>query len=239
MKAAPDPERRRTRRELMKMAPLAAAGLLFSDSVRRSLVMGGLSVSDAVSGALFRRSHLAPTFSDRDVTPLDRYPLNSYLADDPQVDLDSWRLTVAGLVKSPGAFTLDAIRGLPKIVQNTQHVCVEGWSVVGNFGGARGSDVLALLGADVTARIVEVQCADDYYESIDMASMLHPQTLFCYEMYGQPLPRTHGAPLRLVMPTKLGYKQAKYIVGLRVTNVLSPDRLGYWEDQGYSWHGGL
>ena len=66
-----------------------------------------------------------------------------------------------------------------------------------------------------------------------MATMLHPQTLFCYEMYGQPLDRGHGAPLRLQMPTKLGYKQAKYLDTIRVTNVLKAGKRGYWEDQGY------
>ncbi len=71
-----------------------------------------------------------------------------------------------------------------------------------------------------------------------MASARHPQSLLCYEMYGQALSRGHGAPLRLVMPTKLGYKQAKYVVALNVTSVLS-SRRGYWEDQGYPWHGGL
>ena len=98
--------------------------------------------------------------------------------------------------------------------------------------------MLAWVGADRGARYLEVACADDYYESIDIASACHPQSLFCYEMYGEPLSRTHGAPLRLVMPTKLGYKQAKYIVGLRVSNVL-PARRGYWEDRGYGWYGGL
>ena len=65
-----------------------------------------------------------------------------------------------------------------------------------------------------------------------MATALHPQTLLCYEMYGQPLTREHGAPLRLKIPTKVGYKQAKYLTDLKVTNVL--ERVGYWEDQGYS-----
>ena len=96
-----------------------------------------------------------------------------------------------------------------------------------------------LIGANTGAKFLEVECADDYYESIDMASALHPQSLFCYEMYGQPLDRGHGAPLRLQMPTKLGYKQAKYLDTIRVTNVLKPGKTGYWEDQGYSWFGGL
>jgi DMSO/TMAO reductase YedYZ molybdopterin-dependent catalytic subunit len=220
------------------MAPLAAAGLLLHGRTRESLLQHGLALSDNVSGALFRRSHLAPTFADSDLTPLDRFPLNSYLVHDPEVDLDRWKLEVSGLVRSPGEYTLDSIRALPKVVQNTQHVCVEGWNVIGNFGGARVSDFLASVGADPSARFLEIECADDYYQSVDLASVTHPQSLFCYEMYGQPLMRTHGAPLRLVMPTKLGYKQAKYIVGLLVTNVLS-SRRGYWEDQGYSWHGGL
>jgi DMSO/TMAO reductase YedYZ molybdopterin-dependent catalytic subunit len=116
---------------------------------------------------------------------------------------------------------------------------VEGWDVIGNFGGTRASDFLRAIGADASARFLEAECADGYYESIDMETMLHPQTLFCYEMYGKPLDRGHGAPLRLQMPTKIGYKQAKYLVTIRVTNVLQADKRGYWEDQGYSWYGGL
>src|SRR5262245_39045086 len=228
----------RTRRELLKMAPLAAVGFLATSASRSWLMSSGLALADSASHALFRSRHPAPSSSDRDVTPLERFPLNSYLVDDPEVDLEGWRLRVSGLVGREEEYTLDAIRSLPKIVQNTTHVCVEGWSVIGNFGGARVSDFLDRIGADPGARFLEVECADDYYESIDMASARHPQSLLCYEMHGQPLTREHGAPLRLVMPVKLGYKQAKYIVALRVTRVLS-GRLGYWEDRGYSWHAGL
>jgi DMSO/TMAO reductase YedYZ molybdopterin-dependent catalytic subunit len=114
---------------------------------------------------------------------------------------------------------------------------VEGWDVIGRFGGARLSDFLQMIGADTTARFVYVECADDYYESLDMATALHPQTLLCYEMYDRPLTREHGAPLRLQIPTKVGYKQAKYLTDLKVTNVLT--RVGYWEDQGYSSFYGL
>ena len=130
------------------------------------------------------------------------------------------------------------MQALPKLTQNTRHVCVEGWDAIGNFAGTRISDFLASVGADPKAKFLAVQCADDYYESMDMASAMHPQSLLCYEMYGKPIDRGHGAPLRLQLPTKLGYKQAKYITKLEVTNVLRPER-GYWEDQGYSWYGGL
>jgi len=158
---------------------------------------------------------------------------------DPGVDLEKWTLTVSGLVQRPGDYKMDQIQAFPKVVQNTRHVCVEGWDVIGNFGGTRASDFLRWVGADPSARFLEVTCVDGYYESIDMATVLHPQTLFCYEMYGKPLDRGHGAPLRLQMPTKIGYKQAKYLDTIRVTNVLQGDRSGYWEDQGYSWYGGL
>ena len=138
----------------------------------------------------------------------------------------------------PGAYTLDQIRALPKITQNTRHVCVEGWDVVGRFGGARLSDFLSLVGARPGSRYLTMTCADDYYESLDMATAMQPQSLLCYEMYDRPLDRGHGAPLRLNLPTKLGYKQAKYLMTLEVTDVL-PVRNSYWGDEGYSWYGGL
>jgi DMSO/TMAO reductase YedYZ molybdopterin-dependent catalytic subunit len=229
---------RTTRRELLKMTPLLGAAALLHPGARQAIVDRGLSLSDAASAATFRGAHLAPTFDDRAVTPLDRYPLNSYLVDDPEVDLDAWRLEVSGLVRRVQSFTLDELRQMPKVTQNTRHICIEGWDVIGNYGGVRIADLLAVVGAESSARFIEVACADDYYESIDLDSARHPQSLLCYEMYGQPLTREHGAPLRLVLPTKLGYKQAKYLVGLRVTNVLTARR-GYWEDQGYSWYGGV
>jgi DMSO/TMAO reductase YedYZ molybdopterin-dependent catalytic subunit len=233
-----EPSPKRTRRELLKMAPLLGASALFFPSGREWIVSHGLRLADAASEATFRSGHLAQTFDDRAVTPIERFPFNSYLDDDPGVDLDTWRLTVEGLVQHAGDYTIDTIRQLPRIAQNTRHVCVEGWSVIGAFGGARLADFLDRVGADPAARFVEVSCADDYYESIEMAAARHPQTLLCYEMYGQPITREHGAPVRLTIPTKLGYKSAKYLMTLRVTNVLTA-RQGYWEDQGYSWHGGL
>src|SRR5262245_46065290 len=226
------------RRELLKMAPMAAAGALLHPAALDWALRSGLTLSDGVSELTFRSTVLAPTFGDREVTPLDRYPINSYLAGDPEVDLDEWRLEVSGLAQRAGDYTLDDFRRLPKVVQNTRHLCIEGWDVIGNYGGVRVADVLDEVGADPNARYLEIACADDYYESIDMASACHPQSLLCHEMYGEPLTREHGAPLRLVMPVKLGYKQAKYIVGLRVTDVLQARR-GYWEDRGYSWYGGL
>lgn len=225
------------RRELLKMTPLLLGGAFFFPSVREHLLNAGLHFSDRASAALFGHSRRL-TFADSEVVPFARFPYNYYDVLDPQVDLARWTLTVAGDVQHPGEYSLAQIASLPKITQNTRHVCVEGWDVVGNFGGTRISDFLRMVGASPSARFIEVECSDDYYESIDMESALHPQSLLCYEMYGKPLDRGHGAPLRLQMPTKLGYKQAKYLETLRVSSVLGTQR-GYWEDQGYSWYGGL
>jgi DMSO/TMAO reductase YedYZ molybdopterin-dependent catalytic subunit len=225
------------RRELLKLTPVIALGAFAIPKVQAPLLKAGLGFSDWVSAGLFRRGHLAPTFSGAELTPFDKFPINDYDVDDPGVDLEHWNLAVTGAVQKPGDYALAHVQALPKITQNTRHVCVEGWDVIGNFSGARLSDFLTMIGADTTARFITVKCADDYYESLDMATALHPQTLLCYEMYGRPLTREHGAPLRLTIPTKIGYKQAKYLTEMSVTNVLQ--QVGYWEDQGYSEFYGL
>ncbi len=229
--------KRMNRRELLKLAPVLALGAFAIPKFQTSLLKKGLAFSDWASARLFREGHLAPTFADAELAPFSKFPINGYDVEDPQVDFDKWTLTVTGAVQKPGDYTLAQIQTLPKFRQNTRHVCVEGWDVIGRFGGARLSDYLQMIGADLTSRFVTVECADDYYESLDMATALHPQTLLCYEMYDQPLSREHGAPLRLQIPTKVGYKQAKYLTDLKVTNVL--ERVGYWEDQGYSEFYGL
>ena len=226
-----------SRRELLKVAPVLMLGAFAIPALRDGLLKRGLGFSDWASQWIFRRGHLAPTFADSALTPFDKFPINDYDVDDPEVTFDSWSLAVSGLVQKPGEYRLEQIQKLPRVRQNTRHVCVEGWDVIGRFGGARLSDFLTMIGADTSARFITVACADDYYESLDIETALHPQTLLCYEMYDQPLTREHGAPLRLNIPTKIGYKQAKYLTGLKVTNVLN--KVGYWEDQGYSEFYGL
>jgi len=229
--------RQMNRRELLKLTPVIALGAFAIPALREPLLKQGLRFSDWASGKLFRSAQLAPTFADSAVTPLEKFPLNGYDVDDPGVIFENWTLSVSGAVEKPGEYSLSQIQALPRTRQNTRHVCVEGWDVIGRFGGTRLSEFLNRIGADTTAPFITVSCADDYYESLDMATALHPQTLLCYEMYDRPLTREHGAPLRLNIPTKIGYKQAKYLTELKVTRVL--DRVGYWEDQGYSWFYGL
>jgi DMSO/TMAO reductase YedYZ molybdopterin-dependent catalytic subunit len=225
------------RRELLKLTPVLALGAFAFPKLRAPLLKEGLAFSDWASAKMFRQGHLATTFDDSAVAPLDKFYVNTYDVDDPHIDLAKWTLKVDGAVQTPGEYSLDRIKALPKLTQNTRHLCVEGWDVIGRFGGARLSDFLAMIGADTTARFLYVECADDYYESLDMATALHPQSLLCYEMSDRPLTREHGAPLRLRIPTKIGYKQAKYLTSLSVTNVLQG--AGYWEDQGYSEFYGL
>jgi DMSO/TMAO reductase YedYZ molybdopterin-dependent catalytic subunit len=221
-----------SRRELLKLTPAVVLGAFAIPQLQKPLLKAGLDFSDWASARLFRSGHLAPTFADTDLTPFAKFPINDYDVDDPEVDFEKWTLKVAGSVQRPGDYTLAQIRALPRVTHNTRHVCVEGWDVIGRFGGVRLSDFLNTIGADPTARFVTVECADDYYESLDVATAMHPQSLLCYEMYGQPLTREHGAPLRLSIPTKIGYKQAKYLTDLKVSHVLQ--KVGYWEDQGYS-----
>ncbi len=228
---------RMSRRELLKVAPVAALGAFAIPGAQEKLLRWGLGFSDWMSGGLFRKGHLATVFPDSEVAPFEKFPINGYDVDDPGVDLENWTLTVSGGVQKPGEYRLSQIQALPRIRHNTRHICVEGWNVIGRFGGARFSDFLDMVGADPTARFVAVTCADDYYESLDMSTARHPQTLLCYEMYDQPLTRAHGAPLRLNVPTKIGYKQPKYLTTLKVTNIL--EKVGYWEDQGYSSFYGL
>ena len=226
-----------SRRELLKLTPVLALGAFAIPGLQEGLLKQGLRFSDWSAARLFRTGHRAPTFDDAEVAPFETFPINGYDVDDPGVDLENWTLSVSGAVEKAGEYKLSTVQALPRVRQNTRHICVEGWDVIGRFGGTRLSDFFKLVGADTTARFITVKCADDYYESLDMATALHPQTLLCYEMYDQPLTRAHGAPLRLQIPTKVGYKQAKYLMELKVTNVL--DKVGYWEDQGYSWFYGL
>jgi DMSO/TMAO reductase YedYZ molybdopterin-dependent catalytic subunit len=227
-----------TRRELLKLSPLLLLGGFALPSWREGWVAAGLEWSDRASALVFRQRHLATTFRDDQVVPLEQFPYNFYDVVEPEIDFENWKLHVGGSVSKPDAYSLEQIRTLPIVRQNTRHVCVEGWDVIGRFGGARISDVLTMIGADPSARYITVTCADGYYESLDIETARHPQSLLCYEMYDQPLDRGHGAPLRLLLPTKLGYKSAKYLMTLEVTHVL-PERAAFWSDQGYSWYAGL
>ncbi|MBI1804284.1 MAG: molybdopterin-dependent oxidoreductase [Ignavibacteriae bacterium] len=226
------------RRKILQLAPLALlAGCDYSAGGRTtSFLRTFQQFNDWVQSKVFDPNKLAPEYSDNDLTPEDGFRINGYDTDRPDIDIEKWTLTVQGHVQKPGEYTLQQITSLPKRVMNTRHCCVEGWSMIPKWGGTSLRNLLELAGADITAKYVAVECGDDYNTSFDMTSVLHPQSILCYEAYNKPLVLEHGAPVRIVMPTKLGYKSAKWIHTLTVTNE-KPG--GYWEDQGYDWFAGL
>ena len=191
--------------------------------------------NDEVQAALFDPHTLAPTFPASAITRPPRFNAFYGIDQAPRVDLATWRLGLTGRIGDKRPWRLAELRALPQESQITRLVCVEGWRVVGQWGGVPLGHFLRRVNADLKARYVSFHCADGYYESIDMASALHPQTILALDFLGAPLTAPFGAPVRLRIPTKLGYKNPKSIVALGVTNTFPS---GYWERQGYNWFGG-
>ncbi|MCA3243904.1 MAG: molybdopterin-dependent oxidoreductase [Alphaproteobacteria bacterium] len=193
--------------------------------------------NDHAQAKLFDPTKLAPTYTLNDLT--EPFPFNAYygIEDVPVVDGSTYALEVSGLVRDRRAWRLSDLRALPQESQITRHICVEGWSAIGQWGGVRFAHFLERIGADLTAKYVGFVCADDYYTSIDMPTALHPQTLLALTTGPtlQPLPPADGYPLKLRIPTKLGFKNPKHIMAITATNRYPG---GYWEDQGYNWFSG-
>ncbi|EOV0906436.1 molybdopterin-dependent oxidoreductase [Edwardsiella piscicida] len=191
--------------------------------------------NDRVQGWLFSGQRLAPEYTQREITR--PFPFNAFYGEEdiPDIAGDDYRLEVRGLVRDTRSWRLAELYQLTQHEQITRHICVEGWSAIGRWGGVRFADFLRLIGAQTQAKYVSFRCADDYYTSIDMASALHPQTIMALSWDGQRLPPEYGYPMKLRIPTKLGYKNPKHIVSIEITNRFPG---GYWEDQGYNWFGG-
>ena len=148
-----------------------------------------------------------------------------------------WKLEVGGVVRTPLSLTLSDLASLPRVGYRLDHFCVEGWTAVATRTGVRLSDLAKLAGVDRTATYVDFQSFDDgYHESWDIESAMHPQTLIVYAQDGRYLNAAWGAPARVYSPTKLGYKNTKYLTRI----MFMPSRNGgYWSDQGYEWYGGV
>jgi DMSO/TMAO reductase YedYZ molybdopterin-dependent catalytic subunit len=190
--------------------------------------------NDEVQAGLFSRRNLAKTYPVAAVTK--PYRFNAYYEEWQVRETPAdWRLELSGLVADKAPWTIDKLRALPRETQVTRHICIEGWSQIGQWSGVPLHAFLRRIGADLRARYVAFKCFDDYSTSIDMASALHPQTLLALEFLGAPLTPDWGAPVRLRIPTKLGFKSAKNLSAIIVTNVYPG---GYWEDQGYNWFSG-
>ena len=196
---------------------------------------------------------MARLYSEADISPMFRQ--NGF--DPPSSDdyvrwshagWRGYRLFVSGLVEKPKSYDLAALQQrFPRTAQITRHDCVEGWSVIGKWTGALLRDVLADCSPKPNAKYVVFHCLDQdpsgtaYYESLDMRQAAHPQALLAYELNDRPIPIENGAPVRLKVPTQLGYKSAKYVQRIELVPALGGDNGngGYWEDQGYEWFAGI
>lgn len=232
------PELRRVERRLLLKTSLSLGALTMltgcnlsdGDDVDRALFAMS-RFNDRVQALLFSKTRLAATFPASRITHPFRF--NAFYGEDdvPDIDGSQWKLEVSGLVDDRTPWTVARLRMMPQQSQITRHICVEGWSQIGEWSGVPLHIFLKAVGADARAKYVGFKCADRYYSSIDMPSALHPQTILALDFLGKPLPPEFGYPMRLRIPTKLGFKNPKHIVSLFVTN---DNPGGYWEDQGYN-----
>jgi DMSO/TMAO reductase YedYZ molybdopterin-dependent catalytic subunit len=234
----PDPMRRNFLRGAASLGALTfLTGCDILDGNSAENVLRKVSeFNDGVQAAIFSPNKLAPTYPESAITR--PFPFNAYYSLDeaPEVDPATYQLEVAGLVDNKKAWTLAELNALPQVSQITRHVCVEGWSAIGSWQGVQFSEFLKRIGADMRAKYVWFKCAEGYTNTIDMPTLLHPQTQLTLSYDNATLPRAYGFPIKIRMPTKLGFKQPKYVVAMEVTNT---DKGGYWEDQGYNWFSGL
>jgi DMSO/TMAO reductase YedYZ molybdopterin-dependent catalytic subunit len=242
---------------------IRASKALVEDFNRRKLLRGALSLSaltlltgcdvseegsvqkalravsawnDGAQAAIFRPDHLAPTFSPSQVVKPPRF--NAYYDIDHVKPIDgaTWKLELAGLIKDKRPWTAQQIYQLPEQELIIRHICVEGWDYIGQWSGPNLRAFLTRIGADLTAKYVYFICNDNFTESIDMASALHPQTILATKYAGDFITDPFGYPLRLRTSIKLGYKNAKWIKAIEVTNTF---RETFWSKQGENWFAGI
>jgi DMSO/TMAO reductase YedYZ molybdopterin-dependent catalytic subunit len=199
-----------------------------------------LRFNEVLARGAFRASSAAPEFT----RGAGREPrVNGLIGIDPTVDPDTWRLQVVRQGAAPAArpFSLGELKALPRVEMTTELKCIEGWSTVVHWAGARLAELAATVDRSALAgrnlaRYVALETPNaEYYVGLDIASALHRQTLLAYEMNGQPLTPEHGAPLRLVIPVKYGIKSLKQIGTIRFTDSHPAD---YWAERGYDWYAG-
>src|SRR5579859_3208986 len=186
----------------------------------------------------FARSEISPTPLANEIPP----PTDAFKKLQAGGFAD-WRLTVDGMVDRPGMFSLDQLKGYPSRSQITQLACEEGWSYVAEWIGVPLSYVLEVAGIRPQAKYVVYFSIDpDWWDSIDMADALHPQTFLAYGLNGGELPVGNGGPLRLRVPRQIGYKSVKFITHLTVTDNLKTFGKGLGSaapEGGYAWYAGI
>ena len=243
----------RSRRTFLIGGVTAVAGFFgwrwLPDETKYKLLRRTFEFNERVSQFFYRPSRLAPEFSQDRISPRR---VNGMAGMERELDPASWALSVGGLFGHDTDLTLslDDIKSLPRVEMITELRCIEGWSVIVHWAGARFADFAARYlpktvdGAppDVAGHpeklvpYVSLATPDNgYFVGWDMPSILHPQTLLAYEMNGEPLLPEHGAPLRLASPTKYGIKLIKRIGRIEFTADRPRD---YWAENGYDWYSG-
>jgi DMSO/TMAO reductase YedYZ molybdopterin-dependent catalytic subunit len=217
------------------LALLAGCDVIDGPSSERALRIVS-QFNDWIQARLFNPNRLAESYPE---SAIQRpFPFNAYYAEEqaPDVDEDRYKLVIDGLIENSKPWTLEELYALPQETQITRLICIEGWSAVGKWTGTPLRQFLSRIGADLTAKYVHFVCAEGYSVSIDMPTALHAQTQMTFKFDDEILPTKFGFPMRIRMPTKLGFKNPKHVVGLAVLNTYTG---GYWEDRGYNWFSGL
>ena len=194
------------------------------------------SFNDKAQALLFNPNTLAPTYSASQVLRPPRFNAFFDITQLQPVDGATWKLELGGLIADRRPWTIRQINALPQRDMIIRHICVEGWDYIGEWSGVPLGDFLRRIGADLKAKYVAFNTADNYPSSIDMATALHPQTLLATDYARDPITDPFGYPLRLRTSTKLGFKNPKWITSLEVTNTYPG---GYWEDKGFNWFSGI
>lgn len=234
-------------------ALLAGCGSIGSALNDNAAVRRALESVEPLNHLLIGTRGLAREYRDSDVDPNFRVngfatPTDSRYMMLAASNFTAYRLVVDGAVERRHVFSLGELHALPQRTQITRHDCVEGWSAIGKWSGVQLSNVLDAVRPRSDARYVVFHCMDNdgsgnlYYESLDMHQARHPQALLAMRLNDAPLDPAHGAPLRLRVPTQLGYKSAKWIGRIEVVGSFANvygGRGGYWEDQGYEWYAGI
>lgn len=219
------------------------------DEVKAGLLRRVFHFNERVSQFFYRPSRLSPEFRPERI---GQRRVNGFAGMEKEIDVASWKLSVGGLAGRSGdlILTLDDIKALPRTEMITELKCIEGWSNVVHWAGARFSDFAARYlpqtidgstpdvykNPEKLVPYVSISTPDNgYFVGWDMPSVLHPQTLLAYEMNGEPLLPEHGAPLRIASPTKYGIKQIKRIGRIEFTTERPRD---YWAENGYDWYSG-
>ncbi len=245
------------KRTLFIASSISALGLAGCGRVKESLTngpfRGALLSTEKLNDKVIGTHGLAREYKDSDidrnfrVNGLDT-PSEAAYTSLAKGGFRDYRLVVDGLVERPQKLSLAELRAAGDSTQITRHDCVEGWSAIGKWRGVPLGTVVGMAQPKTNARYCVFHCFDtdqsgqSYYESLDLGQAAHPQTVLALDLNDKPLDNDHGAPVRLKIPTQLGYKSAKWVSRIELVADLKPingGTGGYWEDQGYEWYAGV